>query len=85
MYIFALCRNLSGTHFSLMLWTAYYQNNNSTWEPYVYDGIATGMEAIDNARKTTDDGTPQYNMQGQRVGNGYHGIVIRNGRKVLVK
>ena len=67
------------------LWTAYYQNNNSTWEPYVYDGIATGMETIDNARKTTDDGTPQYNMQGQRVGNGYHGIVIRNGRKVLVK
>jgi hypothetical protein len=51
----------------------------------VYDGIATGMEAIDNARKSADDGTPQYNMQGQRVGNGYHGIVIRNGRKVLVK
>ena len=67
------------------LWTAYYQNNNSTWVPYVYDGIATGMEAIDNARKAADDGTPQYNMQGQRVGNGYHGIVIRNGRKVLVK
>lgn len=29
--------------------------------------------------------TPTYNLQGQQVGDGYKGIVILNGKKVLVK
>jgi hypothetical protein len=29
--------------------------------------------------------TRTYNLQGQRVGNGYRGIVISSGRKVLSK
>ena len=26
-----------------------------------------------------------YNLQGQKVGDNYHGIVIKNGRKVVIK
>jgi hypothetical protein len=29
--------------------------------------------------------TKQINLRGQRVGNGYKGIVIRNGKKIIVK
>jgi Fe-S cluster assembly iron-binding protein IscA len=37
---------------------------------------------------TDDDDTDtgvSYNLAGQKVGTGYKGIVIRNGRKVFVK
>ena len=35
----------------------------------------------------TDDATdaPAYNLMGVPVGNGYRGIVIRNGKKVVIK
>ena len=64
-------------------WSAYYLNSNNTWVPYE-EGIVTSVEGVENEQQA-NDGTPQYNLQGQRVGNGYHGIVVRNGRKVLVK
>lgn len=31
------------------------------------------------------DGKPVYNLSGQRVFKGYKGIVIKNGRKVVIK
>ena len=37
----------------------------------------------------TDDGvqhpSPAYNLQGQRVGDGYRGILIQNGKKTINK
>ena len=65
-------------------WTAYYLNSNNTWVPYE-EGVVTGVEGVENEQQGNDDGTPRYNLQGQRVGNGYHGIVVRNGRKVIVR
>ena len=32
-----------------------------------------------------DDDAPRYNMNGQRVGNDYKGVVIVNGKKKVIK
>lgn len=45
--------------------------------------VATGIINVENESKLFDGAT--YNLAGQRVGNGYKGIVIRNGKKYLVK
>lgn len=39
-------------------------------------------EIIDNE---DDENAPCFNLSGQRVGTDYHGIVIRNGKKIFVK
>lgn len=46
------------------------------------DGGASGIEAV---RTSTADTHQRYNLAGQRVDNDYKGIVIENGRKLLVK
>ena len=55
---------------------------------YTYDGVNTytlGINTIANGKSVLDFGAPWYNLQGQRINNGYQGIVIQNGRKVLIK
>ena len=49
--------------------------------------IATGIYGIsvDASNDIFSDGKPVYNLSGQRVFKGYKGIVIKNGRKVVVK
>ena len=42
---------------------------------------ATAIKSL----KNTNVNTPMYNLQGQRVQTGFRGIVIMNGRKVIVK
>ncbi len=42
---------------------------------------STGIHDVD----TTTEPTAIYNLSGQRVGAGYKGIVVRNGKKVMVK
>ena len=44
---------------------------------------ATAISAIEQA--ATTDNAARYNLQGQRVGNGYRGIVMLNGRKYIAK
>ena len=34
---------------------------------------------------TNSKNAQRYNLMGQPVGNNYHGIVIQNGKKILVK
>lgn len=48
---------------------------------------ATGINAIsvDGAADIFADGKPVYNLAGQRVFKGYKGLVIKNGKKVVVK
>lgn len=51
-------------------------------------GIPTGIGAVATDNGSLNDGntyTPAYNLAGQRVGRGYKGIVIRNGRKQVVR
>ena len=47
------------------------------------NGEATGIESVATESNLFDGAT--YNLSGQRVSNGYKGIVIRNGKKYLVK
>ena len=47
------------------------------------DGTTTGISSIDNDQLTTDNDAPAYNLAGQKVGKGYKGIVIINGKKVV--
>ena len=49
---------------------------------------ATGINGITVDGVSGDifsDGKPVYNLSGQRVFKGYKGIVIKNGRKIVVK
>ena len=48
------------------------------------DGIATGIEAIDNGQLTMDNEVI-YNLAGQRVNKAQKGLFIVNGKKVLIK
>ena len=43
--------------------------------------VVTGIDAIENG--TIDNDAPAYNLAGQKVGKGYKGIVIINGKKVV--
>lgn len=56
------------------------------------DGGATGIEAATEKEKGTaksgaNSGTeaPAYSLQGQRVSGSYKGVVIKNGKKMIVK
>ena len=49
----------------------------------VQEETTTGI-SIPTAKTTKDDGIT-YNLAGQRVGSSYKGIVIRNGRKFVMK
>ena len=51
------------------------------------DDVVTGISGAslnDNGQMTNDD-APAYNLAGQKVGKGYKGIVIKNGKKVVIK
>ena len=47
------------------------------------DGETTDILSLD--LETTEDGTPVYTLSGQRAAKGTKGILIKNGKKVLVK
>ena len=51
------------------------------YTPYTLDA-PTGLETVDAAPQEGGNG---YNLQGQRVGSGFKGIVVKSGRKVLSK
>ena len=50
------------------------------YTPLATDGIL--LPTADATPQSTAD-LPAYNLAGQRVANGYHGIIIRNGRKMV--
>jgi len=45
-------------------------------------GMATGI-ALPNAQHNETE--TLYNLAGQRVNKGYHGLVIKNGKKIIIK
>jgi hypothetical protein len=47
----------------------------------VNNGSATGINTVTSEALLE----PTYNLSGQRVGDGYRGIIIKDGRKVVVK
>jgi hypothetical protein len=50
------------------------------------DDEATGISNLnDNVNDNVDANAPRYNISGQRVGASYKGVVIQNGKKILIK
>ena len=50
------------------------------------DQTTNGISTLDEAQRSTFNAQrPMYNLAGQRVGNDYKGIVIKNGVKVVMK
>lgn len=56
--------------------------STSAKSAFRFDGTTTGVNTI-NAKTTTNDVI--YNIQGQRVGASYKGLVIVNGKKMIRK
>ena len=48
------------------------------------DGETTGISSTVSGADGGAD-APMYNLQGQRVGSGYKGVVIKNGKKMIVR
>lgn len=51
---------------------------------FTFGGETTGINGI-TASDAEQNGTALYNLAGQRVAKGYKGLVIKNGKKYLVK
>ena len=51
-------------------------------EFYLFDDATTGINVIDSEINGHKE---MFNLYGQRVGRGYRGVVIKNGKKSLVK
>lgn len=62
----------------LSKWTEKFPNANVTF----VDDLSTGIK---NIRHLSTDEEYQFNLSGQRVHDGYKGIIIKNGKKLLVE
>ena len=84
-----------GINYTIEFWfEGYDETNNQTikWDNSGYNYVvditvkdtSTGINGI-NADEAEEDGTAIYNIAGQEVGKGYKGLVIKNGKKQIVK
>ena len=60
-----------------------FKGNNCNLDKIIFKSIPTGISEVENYQPDVEGST--YNLSGQKVDNGYRGIVINNGRKVLRK
>ena len=44
---------------------------------------ATGINTVNGQWSMVNGQSPAYNLNGQRVGEGYKGIIVKNGRKMI--
>jgi hypothetical protein len=58
-------------------------SNSSAKSFFAHDGTATGINSINADKANTRD--VRFNLAGQRVGKDYKGVVVVNGKKMLVK
>ena len=72
-------------HAYLMLQTTSAREYLNIFGEEPIDDVATGINSIDNGQLTMDNDAPAYNLAGQKVGKDYKGIVIKNGKKVVIK
>jgi len=50
-----------------------------------FEFTASGQTAIYTVKTAEDAVAPMYNLAGQQVGKGFKGLMIQNGKKVMVK
>ena len=85
---FVLKKNTAGVGFYRVTNDAYNVRANSAYLA-VAKGSAKGFipvdgtTAIDLVDTANEVAAPAYNLQGQRVSNGYKGVVIVNGKKII--
>ena len=63
------------------LYNTIYQGTTPEIKPVSIDGVTTGINKVEVSKSDSK----LYNTAGQRVDSAYKGIVIKNGKKVLVK
>jgi len=64
-------------------WASYGLNSNIE-KAVTSVNVYTGIRCIDSKTATADrENAPIYNVQGQRVGNDYKGIIIQSGKKTV--
>lgn len=63
--------------------TAFGQAQNTGIQIYKKDNTLSGISAV--SAKTKTGNTPRYNLAGQRVNSSYKGVVIQDGKKIIVK
>ena len=51
----------------------------------VYPILVSSTQGVENLTIDDDINAPAYNIAGQRVGNNYKGVVIKNGKKTIRK
>lgn len=62
--------------------------SSTSYEAYYQTGLVIGDidTGINNIKANTNaENAPTYNLKGQRVNSGYKGLVIKNGKKFVVK
>ena len=62
---------------------AWYDENGFSIESPIDNGTVTGIENIETVEKNYDGAI--FNMAGQKVRADYKGVVIKNGKKVVIK
>lgn len=64
-------------------------DENSTKNCRVYNVVETKVksitEGVENINNNINNSSDVYNLQGQRVGENYRGVVIKNGKKYISK
>ena len=76
-----LCRTDSQESGQYLGYTFHSEDSAGAWWIYPGSGaVPTDIEAV-----AADGATPAYNLKGQRVGSGYRGIVVTEGKKLLRK
>lgn len=66
---------------SLSLYSNFYEIANGSMYS-TSNAVVNDISDI-KAEKDGDENAPLYNLSGQRVGKDYHGVVIKNGKKIL--
>ena len=56
--------------------------SKARWMGFIYDYDPASTAGIQNVKAAAEN-APMYNLAGQKVAEGYKGVVIQNGRKVV--
>ena len=78
--------NFETSNIETVTFTLTWGGGKSASKNWTLKAEATFSTGIKNVKNTAvDKNAPMYNLQGQCVQEGYHGIVIQSGRKVVMK
>ena len=64
-------------------YSCYVKKINVTYADIDLDDIVTGIQTVKSTKAANDSAI--YNLAGQKVSDGFKGIAIQNGRKVILK